>query len=86
MDQASYRAWLGRITLEQQAIDKANNMSQERTLLDYSIAMGWLRQRTLEAEERIAQAEAGDVAGLQNANSQRLQPLGRAATNGQGVG
>lgn len=85
MDQASYRAWQGTLTPQQVARDKANNQAQQRTLLDYAIAMGWLRQRTLEAEERIAQAEAGDGQPLQNGDSHALQARRAIAGHGPEV-
>ena len=86
MDQASYRAWQAGLSAEQQAKDKANNEAQERLLLDYVLVMGWMRLRTLEAEERIAQSEAVHheelLAGSQDAHSRKSQPLRRAVGTG----
>lgn len=54
MSKHEWNEWQARITPEQLARDKANNSAQASELLAYALAMGWLQQRTLEAEERIA--------------------------------
>lgn len=61
MSEAEWKHWQAGISPEQAARDIANNSAQAAALLDYALTMGWLRQRTLEAEARIeAQASAQD--------------------------